>query len=202
MVEVGDLLPGMEIFQQRRSALPDGQRVIGVVDTHALLRRQITAIAVTSVLVELLPLCIPVIRVGSQSGPVISATELMVQKLMVLDCHRCDFAELLLVAKILREQVDWSSVRWRTRDSPFAQAFWQLLVGLSVIGRDDTSDSTNQEPPAQYLVAGVRRALAEDPQIGELGIDIEIDHDTLRLVGPVSCSAQRAGGRDGGPTDR
>lgn len=34
MVEVGDLLPGVEVLQQGRSALAGGERVIGVVDPH------------------------------------------------------------------------------------------------------------------------------------------------------------------------
>lgn len=126
--------------------------------------------------------------VGSLSARVISATELMVQKLAVLDCHRCDYAELLVVARILREQVDWAQVRWRLRDSPFAKAFWQLLCGLSIVDADDAAEP---DPP-DHLVAAVRRQLAEDPQIGELGIGIEIHSGTVCLTGSVNGPRRRA----------
>lgn len=140
----------------------------------------------------------PLLRVASLSARVISATELMAQKLRVLDCHRCDFAELLLIAKILREKVDWPDLRWRTRTSPFAQAFFQLLSGLAVIAPGQAYARPARSAPGagdispEYLVAGVRRALAEDPQVAELGIDIEIDQDSMRLVGGVNCQQQRA----------
>ncbi|OBH18348.1 BON domain-containing protein [Mycolicibacter terrae] len=130
----------------------------------------------------------PVLPVGSMTAHVISATDLMAQKLAVLDCHRCDYAELLVVARILREQVDWPQLRWRLRDSPFAQAFWQLLCGLSIIDDDRTAPA---EAPA-HLIAVVRRKLAEDPEIGELGIGIEIDSDTVCLTGSVNGAQRKA----------
>ena len=40
VVEVEDLLPEVEVLQQRRAALADPQRVLVVGDRHALLRRQ------------------------------------------------------------------------------------------------------------------------------------------------------------------
>lgn len=130
----------------------------------------------------------PPIQVGSVIVRVITATDLMVQKLAVLDCHRCDFAELLIVARILREQVEWPQVRRRLRNSPFAEAFWHLLCGLSIV--DD--DHTEQRQPPTHLVAVVRRRLAEDPEIGELGIGIEIDDDSVCLTGSVNGPQRRA----------
>jgi hypothetical protein len=72
------------------------------------------------------------LRVGSVSAPVMSATSLMVDKLLVLGPHRCDLAELLPVARALREQVDWSQVADQTADSPYAAAFLLLLERLDI----------------------------------------------------------------------
>ena len=44
VVEVGDLLADVKVLQQRRSALADGQRVVGVVDAHTLLSRQVSSV--------------------------------------------------------------------------------------------------------------------------------------------------------------
>lgn len=71
-------------------------------------------------------------RIGSARAPVISATDLLVDKLLVLDAHRCDFTPLLHIARDLREQVDWDMVAKETAESPYAQAFLQLVDGLSV----------------------------------------------------------------------
>jgi hypothetical protein len=65
--------------------------------------------------------------------PVLSATELLVQKLVAMDEHACDFGRLLPVARALREQVDWDRVRKETRDSDFAAAFLYLGERLSVV---------------------------------------------------------------------
>lgn len=136
-------------------------------------------------------------RIGSIAAPVITATELMVDKMVVLDEHRCDFAELLVTAKILREQVDWAAVRWSTRGSPFARAFSQLLVDLSITDACTGHDAAranvlpSSPVPREYAVARARRVLAEDPLVAELGIDIAMDSDTMRLVGAVSCEQRR-----------
>ncbi len=71
-------------------------------------------------------------RIGSAVAPVISATDLMIDKLNVLDAHRCDFAPLLHVARDLREQVDWSAVGRETGSSPYARAFLGLLEDLQI----------------------------------------------------------------------
>lgn len=71
-------------------------------------------------------------RVGSTMAPVMNGTDIMVDKLLVLDAHRCDFAPLLHIARDLREQVDWERVAKETAESPYAQAFLTLLDSLSV----------------------------------------------------------------------
>ncbi|MET8429297.1 hypothetical protein [Nocardia sp. NPDC004860] len=75
-----------------------------------------------------------VMRVGSAVAPVISGTDLMIDKMLVFDAHRLDLAPLLRIARDLREQVDWAEVRMQTRHSPYARAFLGLLADLEVIG--------------------------------------------------------------------
>jgi hypothetical protein len=65
--------------------------------------------------------------------PVLSATQLMVHKLLSYTQHYCDFATGLPVARSLREQIDWDRVRRETRQSPYAEAFLVLLDRLDVV---------------------------------------------------------------------
>jgi hypothetical protein len=75
-----------------------------------------------------------VMRVGPTMAPVISATDLMIDKLLVFDAHRLDLSPLLYIARDLREQVDWEQVRKETDSSPYARAFLGLVGDLGVIG--------------------------------------------------------------------
>jgi hypothetical protein len=65
--------------------------------------------------------------------PVISASQLMIHKLLSYTQHRCDFATGLPVARSLREQIDWVRVRKETAASPYAEAFLLLLDRLDVV---------------------------------------------------------------------
>jgi hypothetical protein len=67
--------------------------------------------------------------------PVLAATDIVVTKLMTLDEHYCDFAQLLPVARALREQVDWPAVRRAVADNDFAVVFLELLDRLDVVPR-------------------------------------------------------------------
>jgi Uncharacterised nucleotidyltransferase len=65
--------------------------------------------------------------------PVLSATQLMVHKLLSFSQHYCDFAKGLPLARSLREQIDWDRVRKETAHSPYAEAFFLLLDRLHVV---------------------------------------------------------------------
>jgi hypothetical protein len=65
--------------------------------------------------------------------PVLSATRLMIHKLLSYSQHYCDFATGLPVARSLREQIDWGRVRRETNESPYAEAFLVLLDRLDVV---------------------------------------------------------------------
>jgi putative nucleotidyltransferase-like protein len=73
------------------------------------------------------------ISVEAISMPVISATQLMIHKLLSYSQHYCDFATGFPVARSLREQIDWLRVRKETAKSPYAEAFLILLDRLDVV---------------------------------------------------------------------
>lgn len=72
------------------------------------------------------------LRVGPASVPVMPATHLLVDKLLVLGPHRCDMSMLLPTARALREQIDWDAVRRDTEHSPYAEAFLLLVERLGI----------------------------------------------------------------------
>jgi hypothetical protein len=61
--------------------------------------------------------------------------DIMVTKLVALDETHLDYSGALDVARSLREQIDWSEVRERTRDSPYARAFFTLVEELGIVAR-------------------------------------------------------------------
>jgi hypothetical protein len=72
-------------------------------------------------------------EVVSVEMPVLDATDLLTQKLLALDEHYCDLGRVLPVARALREQVDWASVRTWTQGAPFAETVLFLLERLEVV---------------------------------------------------------------------
>jgi hypothetical protein len=79
--------------------------------------------------------------------PVLSATQLMIHKLLSFTQHYCDFARGLPVARSLREQIDWAQVRRETARSPYAETFLILLDRLDVVPvQPDPAPSSTQEP--------------------------------------------------------
>jgi hypothetical protein len=65
--------------------------------------------------------------------PVLSATELMIDKLNALEEHCCDLGKIVPVARAVREQVDWDEVARRTSHNDFAAAALFLLGRLDVV---------------------------------------------------------------------
>jgi len=72
------------------------------------------------------------LEVGSVQMPVLSATDLVVTKLLTYRDHYADFGSSLPMVRALREQVDWAEVRERTAVSPFAEAFVFLADRLGI----------------------------------------------------------------------
>ncbi|MTK04492.1 nucleotidyltransferase family protein [Micromonospora sp. CP22] len=77
--------------------------------------------------------------------PVLSATQLMVHKLLSFSQHYCDFARGLPLARSLREQIDWERVRKETQHSPYAESFLVLLDRLDVVPYADTADERGRQ---------------------------------------------------------
>lgn len=73
------------------------------------------------------------IEVLSVVLPVITATDLVIQKMSVLDERYCDLSLLLPTLRALREQVDWPRVRRETVENPFCEAVLLLLDRLGVV---------------------------------------------------------------------
>jgi len=63
---------------------------------------------------------------------VMALDDILATKLLALDEHNADYADLLLIGRALREQIDWSGLRERTSSSPFAAAFFTLADGLEI----------------------------------------------------------------------
>jgi hypothetical protein len=74
-----------------------------------------------------------VLPIGAIAVPVLSATELMVHRLLTFTEHDCTFVGAIALARSIREQIDWVRVRDETKRSPFAQAFLFLLESLDLV---------------------------------------------------------------------
>ena len=59
--------------------------------------------------------------------------DVLTQKVLALSEQRPDYSSVLELARSLREQVDWDEVRDRTRESPFAKAYFTLLDELEIV---------------------------------------------------------------------
>lgn len=46
--------------------------------------------------------------------------------------------------------------------------------------------------PAEYIVAHVREALATDPRVNELGLDVQVQGDEVVVTGSVMTEGRRA----------
>jgi len=59
--------------------------------------------------------------------------DVLTQKVLALSEQRPDYSSVLELARSLRERVDWDEVRDRTRESPFAKAYFTLLDELEIV---------------------------------------------------------------------
>ena len=92
-----------------------------------------------------------VMNVAAVDMRVISLDDLLVGKLLVLNEHHLDFGPPLEWARSLREQICWPEVGRRTDGSPFARAFFHLLVELNVL--DGLSELVVRRPAVVGRVA-------------------------------------------------
>ena len=64
---------------------------------------------------------------------VMSLEDVFVTKLTALREHELDYDSIVQMARPVREQVDWDTVRERTEDSPYAAAFFTLIEELGIM---------------------------------------------------------------------
>lgn len=74
------------------------------------------------------------IEVESVAMPVLSATTLMIDKMLAMEEHACNLTAALPAARAVREQIDWERVRTSVKDNPYASAFLYLLDRLHITG--------------------------------------------------------------------
>jgi hypothetical protein len=75
----------------------------------------------------------PVIEVMALRIPVFSLEDVMVTKLLSMTEQEPDYSNVLELARALREQIDWDTVRTRTESSAFAKAFFTLVEELGIV---------------------------------------------------------------------
>jgi Uncharacterised nucleotidyltransferase len=73
------------------------------------------------------------IRVMALDTPVMATEDMLVTMLCALDEHSLDYGALVAIARSLREQVDWATLRSRTANSPYARAFFTLVEELGLV---------------------------------------------------------------------
>jgi hypothetical protein len=74
--------------------------------------------------------------------PVMALEDVLTTKLYTLDEHSLDYSGVLRIARALREQIDWSTLRARTSASPYARAFFVLAEDLGIAEPDAPSQAT------------------------------------------------------------
>ena len=65
--------------------------------------------------------------------PVMAIEDVVATKLMALHEHELDYTSVLRIARSVREQIDWPSLRTRTRSSPYALAFFVMCEELGIV---------------------------------------------------------------------
>lgn len=130
------------------------------------------------------------IRVQAISLPVLSATTLMVHKMLTFSQHNCDFADALPMARSLREQIDWTRVRMATAASPYAKAFL-VLLGLLDLVPEPTAVEERVMATDDYTEAAVRRLLSENSAVADQAVEVVRREQTLVLRGEVESDRRR-----------
>lgn len=73
------------------------------------------------------------LNVNAVPMQVMALEDVFVTKLAALREHELDYESVVQMARPVREQVDWSNVRERTDDSPYAAAFFTLAEQLGIL---------------------------------------------------------------------
>jgi predicted nucleotidyltransferase len=79
------------------------------------------------------------VNVAAMDFKVMAMEDVLFTKLNALNEHYLDYSSLLQISRAVREQVDWDRLRERTRDSPYAKAFFCLLDELGILAGTPTA---------------------------------------------------------------
>ena len=82
---------------------------------------------------------------------VVAVDDVIASKLCAFDEHELDFTAPLAIARALREQIDWASVRERTARSPHARGFLALLEELGVVAPAAPADRGDSHPRVRVV---------------------------------------------------
>jgi hypothetical protein len=63
--------------------------------------------------------------------------DVLVSKLLAIKEQELNFSSVLEWSRALREQIDWREVRERTKESPFAKAFFVLIEELGIVSLEE-----------------------------------------------------------------
>ncbi|MDQ4132045.1 MAG: nucleotidyltransferase family protein [Actinomycetota bacterium] len=74
------------------------------------------------------------LHVQATTMPVLPLEDVLVTQLLSFDERYLDYEGLIEQTRAVREQVDWDAVRTRTKESPFARAFFTIVEGLGIVG--------------------------------------------------------------------
>ena len=99
------------------------------------------------------------ISVMAITMPVMALEDALVTMLYALDEHTLDYSRLLLIARALREQIDWPVLRRRASGSPYAKAFLTLVEELEIAPRASRGaaaprDAATEETHSRVRVVG------------------------------------------------
>jgi len=95
------------------------------------------------------------ISVMSLSTPVMALEDVLITMLYALDEHTLDYSRLLLIARALREQINWPALRRRASGSPYAKAFMTLVEELGIAPAPEPArEATRGEAHARVRVVG------------------------------------------------
>ena len=71
---------------------------------------------------------------------VMQVEDVFTAKLLAMHEHYLDLEPLIDIARSVREQIDWPSLRARTEESPYARAFFAIADGLGLSGEAAESE--------------------------------------------------------------
>jgi hypothetical protein len=72
--------------------------------------------------------------------------DIMATELLALNESSIDLQQLLQIARALREQIAWGPLHRRTRESPYALAFFTLVEQLGIVSADDLAGGEDLAP--------------------------------------------------------